>query len=57
MGDRVAVMKCTCEHDFQDKEYGEGKRVHARKMNGQWVCTVCKTIRGATGIVDNKKKK
>ena len=56
MADTCAILKCNCDHEFQDKEYGEGRRVHAKKMNGQWVCTVCSTIRGATGPVDDKKK-
>lgn len=39
----VTILKCTCEHEFQDKRYGKGMRVHNEKASkGYWVCTVCR---------------
>ena len=39
------IMKCTCEHKYQDKKYGKGNRVHneiTRTTNlMNWRCTVC----------------
>lgn len=34
------VKNCTCKHDFQDKKYGEQKRLK-NKCNKGWRCTVC----------------
>jgi len=44
------VLKCTCQHEFQDRKYGAGMRVHnyARSANGKtggWRCTVCKATK------------
>lgn len=43
------IMRCTCQHPFQDKQYGVGMRVmnYAPKKNG-YVCTVCKKLHGAS---------
>ena len=38
------IMKCTCDHQFQDKTYGNGNRVfiQTKKSDGKlWRCTVC----------------
>jgi hypothetical protein len=38
------ILDCGCDHDFQDKRYGKGKRVHnpAKADNGvKYRCTVC----------------
>ena len=37
------VMRCTCQHAFQDERYGINIRVHnaARKPRPGWRCTVC----------------
>lgn len=42
----VKIMKCTCDHEYQDKTYGKGMRVHNRKRAGNWVCTVCTHEKG-----------
>jgi hypothetical protein len=44
----TSVRGCTCVHEYQDKKYGPGMRVHnlAAKDNG-WVCTVCGAKKGA----------
>ena len=44
------ILKCSCKHEWQDKEYGPGMRVHnlARKgYNGRagWRCTVCERVK------------
>lgn len=40
------IMPCTCRHEFQDRTYGAGKRVHNyapgnRTKRDEWRCTVC----------------
>lgn len=53
----VAIIDCNCSHDYQDRRYGKGKRVHNPTLgkNGQWHrCTVCGSGKGKQ---DNKKSK
>jgi hypothetical protein len=57
MAENTKVLRCSCQHDYQDETYGVGLRVHNLKMNGQYACTVCGTIRGAAQTIDEKKKK
>lgn len=45
------VKQCNCKHNFQDKEYGKGMRVHNETKKkptalGGWKCTVCGSIKG-----------
>lgn len=41
------ILICTCEHEYQDKKYGKGKRVHTLTQKGTakedpvFRCTVC----------------
>ncbi len=38
------IKKCTCANAYQDKRYGEFKRVHNQsgtKDKVTWTCTVC----------------
>jgi hypothetical protein len=43
----VKLIFCHCKHEYQDKKYGRGLRVHNRAVKkGTWRCTVCKTERG-----------
>jgi hypothetical protein len=37
------IMKCFCDHKFQDQAYGPGKRVfnETTKKGTPWRCTVC----------------
>jgi len=37
----TVILKCTCSHEFQDQQYGEGMRVHNVDKNGRAFCTVC----------------
>lgn len=43
---KTIVIKCSCKHDFQDKEFGQGNRLHnecgGKKIN-TYRCTVCRT--------------
>lgn len=43
----TTIEKCKCKHEYQDKEHGEGNRVHNIKTNkpanGRAVCTSCGT--------------
>ncbi|MCK9267229.1 MAG: hypothetical protein M0P14_00775 [Alkaliphilus sp.] len=46
----TAILPCSCDHIFQDKKYGNGKRLHnkARGKGGtgcQWRCTVCLSVK------------
>ena len=46
------IRNCDCKHDFQDKKYGKGNRVHtygSKKNNGNagHACTVCGKIKPA----------
>ncbi len=37
-------FRCTCKHDFQDKRYGKGVRIHTvggEKDRRVYKCTVC----------------
>jgi hypothetical protein len=35
------LMRCECKHEYQDKRYGMGMRVHTPKKTAGWRCTVC----------------
>lgn len=34
------VLPCTCQHAFQDRRYGTGRRLHNETKNG-FCCTSC----------------
>jgi len=37
------ILKCKCEHTFQDTTYGNKLRVHNISQDGRKaICTVCK---------------
>lgn len=42
----TVIRRCTCSHEYQDKTYGAGMRVHniAKKGDGAR-CTICATMR------------
>lgn len=51
--DTTKITQCTCKHDFQDKHYGKGLRVHnlaTGKVKG-WRCTVCSNIKATPDAV------
>lgn len=44
------ILDCQCKHDWQDRQYGRGKRLHNKILNEkgigpQWRCTVCQKER------------
>lgn len=46
----MAIIKCTCEHEYQDKTYGKQLRVHnwavaKNNKDGGWVCTICERVK------------
>lgn len=41
----MAILRCTCKHEYQDKIHGRGLRVHTMKADKKYVCTVCRTER------------
>ena len=46
----TAIKKCKCEHTYQDKKYGKGKRVCNQLAkagsagNPSYSCTVCNAV-------------
>ena len=41
----IAIKKCSCKNEFQDKEYGVGVRVKNSCKDGKELrCTVCNSI-------------
>ena len=49
----MAIKTCTCKHEYQDKKYGKGKRVHNEvgsnvghvgNVKG-YRCTVCGNVK------------
>lgn len=44
------LLPCKCSHEYQDKTYGKGVRVHNKALKGfnsgiGWRCTVCKDVK------------
>lgn len=54
----MAILKCSCKHEFQDRTYGKGMRVfNETKIKDRFRCTVCVSLKTKTNIVkDNKKR-
>lgn len=49
----IEIRKCTCEHDFQDKQYGKGNRVWNQTLKDKgtvYRCTVCTKEKTLTSI-------
>ena len=46
------ILKCNCNHEYQDRRYGSKKRVHNERQAAGAVnslrfrCTVCGALRG-----------
>lgn len=44
------IRSCHCEHEYQDRKYGAGNRLHTVRpgqgQQGGLVCTVCGTQKG-----------
>ena len=43
----TSILRCTCEHPFQDRVYGTGMRVHNNMgaQGGGARCTVCSDVK------------
>ena len=39
------IMACSCRHEYQDRRYGQGQRVHNPRKEGKYACTVCDNIK------------
>ena len=39
--EKQLILRCDCKHEFQDKQYGKGRRVHTTNEKGRFRCTVC----------------
>lgn len=50
------IIKCTCNHPFQDEIYGFHNRAANSMRSGQLKCTVCGTIIGSKSIVPQSDK-
>lgn len=38
----IKLIQCSCKHEYQDKKYGSGMRVHNYSPKKKaWSCTVC----------------
>jgi len=35
------ILYCSCTHEYQDKHYGSGRRLHNEAAKKEWTCTVC----------------
>jgi len=47
------IINCGCKHQWQDKQFGEGKR-YANKANLGFVCTVCGKKSGTEATTKKK---
>jgi hypothetical protein len=57
----MAVLKCTCENEWQDKEYGSKQRVHnlcgmEKTSMSSYCCTVCGNKRMKSETPDRVRK-
>lgn len=52
----MAIKRCTCSNEYQDKKYGYGMRVANKCKNGTYRCTICMRSLGKD-IGDDKKEK
>jgi len=51
------IIKCECEHPFQDHKYGKYNRVMNPMRTGGYRCTVCGAKKSSTGYTINESKK
>ena len=49
------ILPCSCKHEYQDKEYEKGHRVHNSCVKG-YRCTVCGEVKGS-GQKEQKEEK
>jgi len=49
---QTVIVKCKCQHEFQDKHYGKGNRVHNVGGTKQTItgrCTICQDEKNIGG--------
>jgi hypothetical protein len=52
------ILKCFCESEFQDKEYGHFMRLHTlTNKDNTWRCTICRKEQSSGGGSTTKKAK
>ncbi len=49
------IVTCNCKNEYQDKKYGQGKRV-MNECNSGCRCTVCGTVRSKSVPLKEKEK-
>ena len=47
------IRRCSCSHEYQDKKYGKGNRVHNPGAKG-YKCTVCGNVKISLNAVKKK---
>ena len=52
----MKTVKCSCNHKFQDKMYGQGNRMANETRAGQHRCTVCGTVHGSQSVTTQAEK-
>ena len=50
------IVKCTCNHPYQDEIYGYKNRVGNELRSGQVRCTVCSTVLGSSQSIAQQVK-
>lgn len=50
------IANCTCQHEYQDRKYGKGKRVFNETNDGGGRCTVCGYVKGGSSPLVKKEK-
>ena len=54
----MAICKCSCESNYQDRIYGKGMRVcNQTKNSDKYRCTVCANIITINNFKKDKKDK
>jgi len=51
------IIKCTCNHAYQDELYGYRNRVANDMRTGQYKCTVCGNVVGSSQSIIQQVKK
>ena len=55
--DSMKIVKCTCQHSYQDELYGKGNRCANETRTGQFRCTVCQALHGSASLTTAVKAK
>ena len=52
----TGIVRCNCASPFQDETYGKGMRLANVTRTGQFRCTVCGVVSGATNLTSQSEK-